>query len=100
MQSKRTARDRAKHCADRRFALMMQLGSVCADCGEDDIDELQFDHIYGRDYQPSDLSRWQRICNLEREFKAGLIQLLCEDCNKRKGMPLPPVETYDGSIPF
>lgn len=91
---RRTAADRAKNVADRRFALFMALGAMCVLCGEDDLDELQFDHPFGRDYQPRDLSRWVRICRLEHEAKQGLIRVLCEDCNKRAGKPPSPFD-YD-----
>lgn len=67
-------------------ALHDELGGQCALCGE--THDLEFNHIYKRDWKPSKLNRYRRMLRYRREAKEGLISLLCSDCNKRY-RPLP-----------
>jgi len=62
-----------------RKQLIDKLGGVCALCGS--RDELEFDHINGRDYEPSKLSSSARLARYKREVAAGEIRLLCNPCN-------------------
>lgn len=86
-RKKRTAAQRAKNCRKRRHALMEKLGGKCLDCGENDFDLLEFDHVFDHDWDPVKTSRWRRIVIYEREAAQGKIELRCSFCNKAKGKP-------------
>lgn len=85
-----------------RALLVERLGGRCALCGA--TETLEFDHVdpttrtwVARHRDPS----W-RMSTLRREIAAGLIQLLCAECNKRKGgKELPKIEPgVDTDAPF
>lgn len=82
---KRTAKDRAKRCAERRWMLIMQLGGKCANCRT--RKNLEIHHKNGRLWEPWKTSRWRRIKRYEQEAKAGLLEVLCSKCNKKVGKP-------------
>ena len=65
-----------------RARLIAQLGGKCFRCGQEDPDKLEFDHIFGRDYDPRTLSYSARLKRYERESELGLLRLACGDCNK------------------
>lgn len=67
----------------RRALLKKKLGGKCAWCSA--RAKLQFDHKYGRDWDPSKVNRWTRIARYWREAEEGLIQMLCQTCNINKG---------------
>ena len=67
-----------------REALLDKLGAVCVDCGEDERDLLQFDHINGRDYEPNKLSYRQRMTRYRREVTEGKLAVVCGDCNLKR----------------
>lgn len=82
----------AKAWAKRtRVWLMNELGHKCAnpECPtqETEFEKLTFDHIYGKDYETTGLSTDQRMCRYIKEHRLGLIQILCLDCNSRRGDP-------------
>jgi hypothetical protein len=80
----------AKEWAKRaRVWLMNELGNKCAnpECGETEFEKLTFDHIYGKDYETTGLSTDQRMCRYLKEHKLGLIQILCQVCNSKRGDP-------------
>lgn len=72
-----------------RLRLVHDLGGKCVnpDCGEDEFEKLDFDHIHGKDWETTGLSTDQRMSRYRREAKLGLIQILCHVCNAKKGDP-------------
>lgn len=80
-----TQRKAAKYRKDR-VELLQALGGLCVECGNDDLDALEFDHKSRADrtWRARDTSRWQRLANYKREAAEGKIQLLCRSCNGRK----------------
>lgn len=86
---RRGSAERVKRWVRReRERLRLLLGNACQSCGRSgDWWPLHFDHMHGRAYSLRALSQSGRVCRLRREVSAGLIQLLCELCNKRKGKP-------------
>jgi 5-methylcytosine-specific restriction endonuclease McrA len=66
----------------KRLELIEKLGGKCAICNEPDADKLEFDHLYGRPYNPNQLSLLARINRYMREAELGLLRLLCGDCNR------------------
>ena len=74
-------------CFAKRRALLTQLGMKCAHCGDTWETRLEFDHIAPRTWVAAKLSQRVRLMKYEEEIAAGLIQLLCGDCNKRKAKP-------------
>lgn len=64
-----------------RAALLEKLGAFCVLCGEDDPDQLQFDHKNGRDYVLNKLSYKHRMTIYTREAEKNLLRVLCVDCN-------------------
>lgn len=74
----------------RKAALIVELGGCCWACGS--LGPLHVDHPYGRDYQPRKLSFAHRIITYWKEYKLGLVRLLCESCNDSRrynGVTLP-----------
>lgn len=67
-----------------RADLLQKLGAWCVDCGEDEVDKLQFDHINGRNYLPHKLSYRQRMTNYRREAERGELAVVCADCNLKR----------------
>lgn len=79
-----TQQKRDKYRADRNN-LIYYLGGKCAHCGSKE--NLEFDHLGPKDWEPEDLNRWTRLKRYEKEYDKGKIQLLCSTCNKKKGTP-------------
>lgn len=76
-------------------ALIVELGGKCVVCGTtgDDENDLQVDHVDGRDYDIGTMDQSWRICVYWQEFRAGVrLQVLCKSCNSSKGKP-------NGNIP-
>lgn len=66
-----------------RLKLVKDLGGECVFCGKKKT--LELDHINGRTWNARDKSRWMRLVIHRREARAGLLQVLCRKCNKKKG---------------
>lgn len=67
-----------------RERLIDELGGRCVECGA--LEGLQFDHKTGlRRWIARNLSRWMRMVHYRREAAQGELQLLCGDCNRKKG---------------
>lgn len=73
------------NAARRRAILIAALGGCCIECGS--TSQLEFHHTQSRDWVASKMSRWQRQLEYEKDWEAGVIELLCGDCNKRAGQP-------------
>lgn len=77
-----------------RRELIRLMGGCCAICGLDDADDFEFDHPFGRDWEPNAKSYSARMAQYRREFHAGLLRLLCTGCNqserKRVGQRFVP----------
>jgi 5-methylcytosine-specific restriction endonuclease McrA len=75
----------------KRAALVAALGGKCVKCSSEE--QLTFDHLYRRDWIACKVASDWRISIYYREWKNGLIQLLCAKCNSKKGpseqLPLP-----------
>jgi hypothetical protein len=82
-----TAAERAATYARGRLRLVEQLGGRCLDCPENDPAKLEFHHKEPRTWTARDTSRWVRLARYRREAAAGLIELLCGACNKKRERP-------------
>lgn len=71
----------------RRFELIYELGGKCVQCGEEEYEKLEFDHIDGKDWEATGLSTDQRMCRYVKEHRLGLLQVMCHVCNAKKGDP-------------
>jgi hypothetical protein len=69
--------------ANRRAALVTQLGGRCQICGT--TMNLEFHHPTGRPYEPRRMGRHNRIAAYYRDAAAGNLGLLCRSCNARDG---------------
>jgi len=68
-----------------RLRLIIQAGGRCVDCGCDEPDRLQFDHIKVRTWVARSTSRWVRLARYRRELEAGEVVLRCSECNCKLG---------------
>ena len=75
-----------RHNARRN--LMTKLGGICVDCGEDDFEKLEFDHIVPlTDEQLSyrvNIGSNKRMVLYRKEAAEGLLEIRCVRCNRRK----------------
>lgn len=72
-----------------RSRLFADLGSECSVCQS--TYQLEIDHPWGRSYKPHRLASYNRWLRYRREHEAGLVRLLCKDCNSRiRPMPRLP----------
>ena len=82
-------RDRLDAAKRRRNDLVRVLSPECKcdSCGEVfEPDELEIDHIDGRDWHPRKLSPQMRAARYWREHKAGVrLRVLCKSCNSSDG---------------
>ena len=74
---------RQKVWAKKRHAQLIQtLGGKCVICGY--FEDLEIDHIDGRDYKLTNMDPSARISKYYKELKNGVrLRVLCSDCNKR-----------------
>jgi hypothetical protein len=70
-----------------RAALVQELGGRCQGegCDETDPEELEIDHINGRDWVPSKKSSDHRVSIYRREATQGKLRVLCKTCNSSFG---------------
>jgi len=68
-----------------RILLIRLMGGKCEECGTDT--DLEFHHTQVRTWIARKKSRWQRLALYRREYAAGVLRLLCSDCNKVAGQP-------------
>lgn len=104
-QAKRTRRREAAKKAYRlrRQRLLARLGGVCVYCGCAVPAKLEFDHIKPATWPRDKTNSRKRLKIYEQEAAAGLLQILCSDCNKKKSwkedqqvyLPLFTVETCE-----
>lgn len=86
----------------KRAHFIAVLGGKCVRCGS--TEKLEFDHIdpHTRTWVARHKDPSGRMSITAREIAAGLIQLLCPECNKCKGAKeLPePEPGVDTEAPF
>lgn len=100
--AERSRTSRARYLAEwadkKRAELIRLMGGRCEFHGQGCKGELEFHHPFGRDYEPSDFSRWQRIIKYRREWGLGLLILRCERHNRKDNRNA--YEPKAGAIPF
>jgi len=64
-----------------RNELLLLLGGECEGCGT--TENLEFNHLVERTWIAKKLTRYRRMLRYRKEAKLGLINLLCEKCNKK-----------------
>lgn len=79
--------ERVAHYKRRRRILIAALGGRCRRCGETDPTKLEFHHTKPRTWEACSTSSWQRQTLYEKDFEAGVLELLCGYCNKLEGQP-------------
>lgn len=70
----------SRRLAERRQMLMNLIGAKCEKCGS--LESLEFDHPYGREYQPREIARSKRLRLYREDYEAGNLRVLCSHCNK------------------
>lgn len=70
-----------------RWTLLQLLGAKCVECGEDNLDQLEFDHLVPRDWEPRRLNRWQRMRRYWIDWEHSRLTLRCRKHNAAKGYP-------------
>ncbi len=77
------ARAQKEWARRKRAELMALLGNVCAHCGA--TDGLEFDCLRPKGDAHHRGEASQRMCFYRRQFREGNLQVLCSECNGRKG---------------
>lgn len=71
-----------------RCKLLEKLGGRCVDCGEDEIEKLEFDHIVPLTDEQAEyrvrIGSNMRMVLYRKEAKEGLLEIRCKRCNTRK----------------
>jgi hypothetical protein len=75
-QKKARALEIAHAVRDKLRAL---LGGVCQRCRS--TEDLQFHHPHGRLWEPRRMNLRHRMRLYQRDYQAGLLELLCRKCN-------------------
>ena len=63
-----------------REKLIRDMGGKCVLCGSKE--KLEVDHKDGRTWDIKKLNRVMRVKRYRAEFEAGLVRLLCKNCNQ------------------
>ena len=63
------------------------LGGICYHKDCDETDDLQIDHIAGKDWTANKVEWSWRMSIYRKEMKEGKLQLLCQFHNAKKGDP-------------
>ncbi len=71
----------------KRRELVEMLGGVCAFCGAEE--GVEFDCIVPMGDRHHKYDTSQRMCFYRKQFRQGNLQLLCHECNARKGDERP-----------
>jgi hypothetical protein len=77
------ARYLAAYADDLREKLIADMGGKCELHGKDCSGDLEFHHPDGRDYEPSDFSRWTRLAKYRTDWTQGRLVLRCRYHNRR-----------------
>ena len=64
-----------------RLELIKRLGGKCQHCGA--TENLEVNHIYHKEWSPKRVNSAKRLRLYLKEAEEGLVNLLCEDCNKK-----------------
>jgi hypothetical protein len=79
-----------------RDALINDMGGRCEQCGT--AEKLEFNHKYGKCWEPRMICFYNRMLRYRREFEAGELNLLCKSCNYKYW---PVARTAEGELcPF
>lgn len=85
MANARTLRERVR-AHQLRQSLVVELGGVCANCGDPTTPLLEIDHVEGRTWKAEETSQLQRAKLYWREYRSGVqLRCLCRSCNARDG---------------
>lgn len=63
-----------------RRELIKTLGGECAECGSKR--KLEINHIFERTWKANRFNMYQRMLKYRKEAELGIVNLLCESCNK------------------
>lgn len=100
--NRRLYRRRAENAKLIRWWLWDTMGRVCARCGL--RHSLEFDHPFGRNWQPRKLNCYARARAYLMDWAEGNLRLLCRSCNgsdgaKRLWEKRKDVESISRSMP-
>jgi hypothetical protein len=87
-----------------RQRLIDQLGGKCVDCGNDDRETLQFDHITPLTEEQAAhrvrIGANSRMVLYRKEAAEGLLALRCPSCNTRRQARCQPKAPEEPNNPF
>lgn len=66
---------------EMRYRLICELGGCCSVCRSDEIEELEFHHVYGKDWRSRDLGPYRRMLQYQKDAADGSLVLLCGECH-------------------
>lgn len=75
-----SASGRIRRANEIKAELISLLGGQCEGCST--TTDLEFNHIYGRNWKVRSLTRYRRMLRYRKEAALNLIDLRCEECNR------------------
>lgn len=80
----KSIRDKARKLKARLFVYTYLLQHPCVDCGNDDIDVLDFDHVRGEKYKTINTMIKERDSIVKLQEEIEKCEIRCANCHRKR----------------